>query len=204
VRPKYKWPEQLAARGHEYQGKSGGHFHPFPRDGGAIYQKYRDGVSRQSLCWGALEKEDMPVEGMPDEQVAAWAVERLKQTDNLLPQREDPPARRIESAITTWHYKNHAARSLNFRYIRYRDGSEELYGHRTDPNEHCNLAGDPEYARIKEKLSGSMPKEYTVPRSMDDGGMDTLGRRAERLRSEGVAQWLGTEPSHSPVQENTK
>lgn len=33
----------------------------------------------QSLCWGALEKADMPDEGMPDEQIAAWAVERLKQ-----------------------------------------------------------------------------------------------------------------------------
>ena len=36
--------------------------------GGAIYQKYRKGVSGQSLCWGALEKADIPPEGMPDEQ----------------------------------------------------------------------------------------------------------------------------------------
>ncbi len=79
VRPKYKWPKDLAAHGHGYQGKGGGHFHPFPPDGGAIYQKYGKGVSGQSLCWGALEKADMPPEGMPDEQIAHWAVERLKQ-----------------------------------------------------------------------------------------------------------------------------
>ena len=67
TRPKYKWPKELAAHGHGYQGDNGGHFHPFPPDGGAIYQKYQKGVSGQSLCWGALEKEDMPIEGMPDE-----------------------------------------------------------------------------------------------------------------------------------------
>ena len=33
---------------------------PFPRDGGAIYQKYQEGVGGQSLCWGALEEDDMP------------------------------------------------------------------------------------------------------------------------------------------------
>ena len=80
ARPKYKWPSQLAARGHGYQGRSGGHFHPFPPDGGAIYQKYQSGVNGQSLCWGALDHDDMPPEGMPDEQIAAWAVERLGQS----------------------------------------------------------------------------------------------------------------------------
>ena len=78
-RSKYRWPEELAARGHGYQGSRGGHFHPFPPDGGAIYQKYQAGVDGQSLCWGALEKADMPPEGMPDEQIAAWAIQRLKQ-----------------------------------------------------------------------------------------------------------------------------
>ena len=79
-RPKFKWPEHLIARGHGYQGKSGGHFYPFPKDGGAIYQRYREGVDGQSLCWGALDASDMPLEGMPDQQVAAWAVERLNMT----------------------------------------------------------------------------------------------------------------------------
>ena len=78
-RPKYKWPEKLAARGHGYQGSNGGHFHPFPPDGGAIYQKFQKAIGGQSLCWGALDEADMPPEGMPDEQIAAWAVDRLRQ-----------------------------------------------------------------------------------------------------------------------------
>ena len=46
-RPKYKWPAELAARGHGYQSDKGGHFHPFPPDGGAIYKMYQKGVSGQ-------------------------------------------------------------------------------------------------------------------------------------------------------------
>ena len=375
-RPKYQWPKDLAARGHGYQGSSGGHFHPFPPDGGAIYQKYQEGVDGQSLCWGALEPADMPPEGMPDEQIAAWAIERLTQKHdkpfflavgfvrphvpytapkeffnlyqseeivlpqvprdemddiplwgkamaygtieggdhhnvlsigpdywremvraylacvsfvdaqagkvlsaleaspyadntiivfwsdhgqhlgekrhwrkqalweestrvplairlpksvnggsicdravslidiyptmidlchlpgvkglegiNLMPQLADPSTRRIEPAITTWQYGNHAVRSLNFRYIRYRDGSEELYDHRSDPNEHSNLAGDPMFASIKRKLGGYLPTKNVVPKSIEDGGTDTYGRKYERLHAEGVPAWLGKVPS---------
>jgi iduronate 2-sulfatase len=110
---------------------------------------------------------------------------------------EDPTAPRAEPAITTWHYRNHAARSLNFRYIRYRDGTEELYDHRSDPNEHENLTGDSERARIKEELRAYMPKNDAVPISMKDGGTDSFGRKVEKLHSEGVPDWLGNDPEKS-------
>jgi iduronate 2-sulfatase len=35
------------------------------------------------------------------------------------------------------------------RYIRYRDGGEELYDHATDELEFDNLAGKPELAKVK-------------------------------------------------------
>ena len=378
VRPRYKWPRWLAERGHGYQGKSGGHFHPFPPDGGAIYQKYQEGVSGQSLCWGALEEADMPPEGMPDEQVADWAVERLEQehaqpfflavgfvrphvpytapkrffdlypldeivmpdvpademddipllgkgmaygtieggdhrnvldvgpnywremvraylacvtfvdeqagkvlraladsphADNtivvfwsdhgqhlgekrhwrkqalweestrvplairlpksvnggeasdqpvslldiyptllqlvdlpavdglegtsLLPQLEDPAARRAEPAITTWYYNNHSIRDLNFRYIRYRDGAEELYDHRSDPGEHLNLAANPKYSEVKERLAAHVPEKNAVPSSIENGGLDSFGRKVERLLAEGLPDWLGKDPQRA-------
>ena len=371
TRPKYKWPKDLAARGHGYQGDSGGHFHPFPPDGGAIYQKYKKGISGQSLCWGALEKDDMPPEGMPDVQIADWAVERLNQqhdkpfflavgfvrphvpytapkeffdlypldkvivpqvpneemTDiplwgkamawgmihdgdhntvlsigpeywremtraylacvsfvdaqagkvlnaleksphadktivvfwsdhgqhlgekrhwrkqalweestqvplsiglpngnkagevctrsvslldiyptlielcdlprvkglegtSLLPQLNDVSAKRNNPAITTWHYNNHAARSQNFRYIRYRDGTEELYDHRTDPGEHNNIADDPERDSIKRKLATSLPTTNVIPESIKNHKQDSYGEKFERLQKEGVPEWL--------------
>ena len=376
ARPKYKWPRDLVARGHGYQGESGGHFHPFPPDGGAIYQMYQKGVDGQSLCWGALEKADMPPEGMPDEQIADWAVERLRQSqskpfflavgfvrphvpytapkeffdlypideivmpdvpadelddvplwgktmaygtidggdhravldvgpnywremvraylacvsfvdaqagrvldalsagpyaDNtiivfwsdhgqhlgekrhwrkmalweestrvplairlptsagggqscdqpvslidvyptllelcnlpdvvglegtsLTPQLNDPSTRRNEPAVTTWQYNNHAARSRNFRYIRYRDGTEELYDHRTDPNEHNNLAEEPSLNQVKQRLAAYLPTKNVVPRSIQDGGTDSYGRKYERLLSDGVPNWLGKVPA---------
>ena len=47
--------------------------------------------------------------------------------------------------VTTYGYKNHAVRSKRYKYIQYRDGSEELYDHLADPNEWHNFAGLTEY-----------------------------------------------------------
>jgi arylsulfatase A-like enzyme len=41
--------------------------------------------------------------------------------------------------VTTHQRGNHAVRSRDWRYIRYRDGTEELYDHRADPEEVRNL-----------------------------------------------------------------
>ncbi|MEP3478262.1 MAG: sulfatase [Fuerstiella sp.] len=376
TRPKYKWPKKLASRGHGYQSDKGGHFHPFPKDGGAIYQKYQEGVDGQSLCWGSLDADDMPPEGMPDEQIAAWAADQLKQRQDkpfflavgfirphvpytapkeffdlypleqisaanvpqnemndiplwgkamaygtieggdhanvvsigpdywremtraylacvsfvdaqagkvlqaleesphanntivifwsdhgqhlgekhtwrkqslweestrvplsirlpnqlnasescsrsvslldvyptlvelcnlpevkglegtsLMPQLNDPEAKRLKPAITTWHYQNHSARSQNFRYIRYRDGSEEMYDHRSDPEENNNIANDPKRASIKKKLARYFPKTNVVPKSIKNGGTDSYGKKHKRLLEEGVPDWLGKVPT---------
>ncbi len=56
-------------------------------------------------------------------------------------------------ALSTWGVGNHSVRGERWRYIRYRDGSEELYDDIADPNEWVNLATRPESAAIKETLS---------------------------------------------------
>ena len=43
-------------------------------------------------------------------------------------------------AVMTYGRGNHAVRSHRWRYIRYSDGSEELYDHRNDPHEWTNVA----------------------------------------------------------------
>ncbi|MEY2982858.1 MAG: hypothetical protein RL562_3085, partial [Planctomycetota bacterium] len=43
------------------------------------------------------------------------------------------------AAVTTFGPGNHAVRNERWRYIRYADGSEELYDHATDPAEWHNL-----------------------------------------------------------------
>jgi arylsulfatase A-like enzyme len=60
----------------------------------------------------------------------------------------DPAAQRSEPAIITNFEGNHAVRSEHWRYIRYKNGAQELYDHRTDPHEWTNLAADPKYAEV--------------------------------------------------------
>lgn len=67
---------------------------------------------------------------------------------SLIPQLKDAAVRRERPAITTHNAGNHAVRSRRWRYIRYGDGSEELYDHDNDPHEWTNLAGNPAYSGI--------------------------------------------------------
>ena len=76
---------------------------------------------------------------------------------SLVPLLKDPAAAWDRPAITTFGRDNHAVRSERWRYIRYSDGSEELYDHTRDPNEWTNLAGDPKLARIKKEHAAWSP-----------------------------------------------
>ena len=78
---------------------------------------------------------------------------------SLVPLLENPDAAWDRPAISTHHFGNHAVRSERFRYIRYNDGSEELYDHGADPNEWHNLADDPDYADAKAELASWLPTE---------------------------------------------
>ena len=76
---------------------------------------------------------------------------------SLAPLLEDPTRKKTEPAITTWGRGNYAIRTRNWRYIRYFDGSEELYRHEADPQEWENLSGDPSVAEQKRKLAAWLP-----------------------------------------------
>jgi arylsulfatase A-like enzyme len=67
---------------------------------------------------------------------------------SLVPQLRDAATKRDRPAITSHNQGNHGIRSENWRYIRYADGSEELYDMKNDPNEWTNLAGRPEHDAI--------------------------------------------------------
>jgi len=53
------------------------------------------------------------------------------------------------SALTTYGYNNHSIRTNDFRYIRYEDGSEELYDMEDDPNQFVNLSDSGDYRNVK-------------------------------------------------------
>jgi arylsulfatase A-like enzyme len=58
------------------------------------------------------------------------------------------PQQKWKPAIMTQGKGNHAIRSDRWRYIRYNDGSEELYDHDKDPYEWTNLAASPIYSNV--------------------------------------------------------
>ena len=77
---------------------------------------------------------------------------------SLLPLLLDPEAPWEHVALTTHGKNNHAVRSKHFRYIRYADGTEELYDHRSDPNEWENLANEDTFNEIISDLKGRIPR----------------------------------------------
>ena len=76
---------------------------------------------------------------------------------------KNPDAEWNRPAVTTHGYQRHAVRSERFRYIRYDDGSEELYDEVNDPYEWKNLASDPNYANDIRNLAKWLPKRNHEP-----------------------------------------
>lgn len=81
---------------------------------------------------------------------------------SLSPQLSDPAAPRHWPAITNHNAGNNTVRTTDWRYIRYADGSEELYDMAADPNEWHNLAADPLHAAKKQGLARWIPP-YNAP-----------------------------------------
>lgn len=67
---------------------------------------------------------------------------------SLVPQLRVATTPRERPALTSHNQGNHGVRSERWRYIRYADGSEELYDLIADPQEWTNLAGRPEHATV--------------------------------------------------------
>lgn len=83
---------------------------------------------------------------------------------SLVPLLREPEKEMVRPALTTFGYMNHSLRSERWRYIRYVDGTEELYDHSNDPLEWENLATKPEYREKKAELAGWLP-DVNVPGS---------------------------------------
>ena len=77
--------------------------------------------------------------------------------NSLLPLLKNPQAKWDRPTLTTHERNNHSVRSDRWRYIRYADGSEELYDHSVDELEWTNLATDPQYDLVKKELQKWLP-----------------------------------------------
>ncbi|MDZ8117065.1 sulfatase [Pontiella agarivorans] len=72
---------------------------------------------------------------------------------SLVPLLNNPGKEWPYPAVTAWRDGSFALQTERYRYMRYQDGSEELYDHQSDPNEWTNLADNPELSRVKDGLS---------------------------------------------------
>jgi len=88
---------------------------------------------------------------------------------SMYPLLQDPGMSWDRPAVTTHGRGNHAVRSERFRYIRYADGSEELYDHDADPMEWTNLAGAAEFKAEKQRLAKWVPSEEAPNAPIDNG-----------------------------------
>ena len=75
---------------------------------------------------------------------------------------DDPKVEWKRYSITEFKRGNAAVRTDCYRYIRYNDGSEELYDHESDPNEWHNLADRKEHAELKQTLAMQVSKGWAV------------------------------------------
>lgn len=86
---------------------------------------------------------------------------------SLVPFLENPKTKKWHgpnvalTIISSWRSKlpekqHISVRSRDFRYIRYANGSEELYNHKKDKYEWHNLANEKGYYKIKKELSQQM------------------------------------------------
>lgn len=82
---------------------------------------------------------------------------------DITPLLKDPGKKWEHPAICTMGQNNHTVRTERWRYIRYADGSEELYDHSKDEYEIKNLAGDPSYSGVIKDLKKWLPKENAEP-----------------------------------------
>lgn len=89
----------------------------------------------------------------------------------------DPTAKRGRPVLTTHGAGCHAVRNERYRYIRYRNGDEELYDVDEDPHEWTNRTGDVALADVKAQLARFIPTENApnvpIQGKESDKGWDT-------------------------------
>jgi arylsulfatase A-like enzyme len=80
------------------------------------------------------------------------------EANSLVPLLKNPQSKWDHPSVMTWGRNNHAVRDERWRYIRYADGTEELYDHDRDPHEWTNLAKDAKFDTVKKGLAVHLPK----------------------------------------------
>ena len=73
---------------------------------------------------------------------------------------KNPDAEWPHVALTSHGEGNAAVTDARYHYIRYADGAEELYDHKTDPREFLNRAKQSELKPVIQRLLAELPKSW--------------------------------------------
>ncbi|MBM4200801.1 MAG: sulfatase, partial [Gammaproteobacteria bacterium] len=92
-------------------------------------------------------------------ELAGLPVPMHVQGDSIVDLIQNPSARADGFAVTTFGEGRHAVRSKRWRYIRYEDGTEDLYDHASDPKEWTNLLFDPTSAAAHRQTADALSTE---------------------------------------------
>lgn len=113
--------------------------------------------------------------------IAPARIASMRELDgqSLVPLLANPDAAWDRPAITTYDVGEYSIRDERYRYIRYIDGSEELYDHEADPEEWTNLADDPAYAAAKARLAAHIPAD---PAPLVDTSYEVMPHQIPPLR----------------------
>ncbi|HEV2745807.1 MAG TPA: sulfatase/phosphatase domain-containing protein, partial [Allosphingosinicella sp.] len=100
---------------------------------------------------------------------------------SLLPFIADPGLTDGGVAVTTM-YGSAAIRTNDYRYIRYEDGSTELYDLGNDPNQWHNLAADPAWQAVRSQLDSQLRSELEPDGWVwVEAGQDATGTAGDEL-----------------------
>ncbi len=72
---------------------------------------------------------------------------------SLVSHLRNPEKATARAIVTTFDTDHFSVRDGRWRWVQYRDGSEELYDHETDPLETVNLVRDSQFDSQRERLS---------------------------------------------------
>ena len=101
---------------------------------------------------------------------------------SIKPLLENPHAEWKTPARTTFGLGNHSIRSTKWRYIKYVDGSQELYNLEKDPHEWNNLASDPLYSNVIKEHAKWLPKNEKPILGKGSTGHKAYAASAEALK----------------------
>jgi arylsulfatase A-like enzyme len=80
--------------------------------------------------------------------------------ESLVPVLSEPEKSTNRSVVTSFDAGNHSLRTDRWRFIRYRDGSQELYDLEKDPNEWDNLANSEQHKKTRDELSQKLAMKF--------------------------------------------